>query len=636
MSQDNQRQFEDEYQTIVNTIDVFDIKPANLILKHRTLIDQFIDISTLMFSSQKKVWAVCAICKQVRLVRFGKLNTGIGSTCSSMCKSKLMQLKNQVPSNDITELDLEFELKNPITDNKESLLLPIHTRKLFNLDISQLKPNSNKNIMIRCRECHILKKVVFQNFSKNSGLYCQKCLKKQKNHFLTNQKLNQIDIIKTYQLDEVFNPKDLILKTKTQNELGLNIEKLFQSTSSRQKVYRSCANCGKVDLAVYFNIVRGIQLRCKECSTKIRLNKHIQGLRQTNIQKPKEFWLQQKYGEHGTHILSEQTLPEFWSTNSKFRIDMICGHCQQKWSPIWDTIARGVVSCGCQRGYSINEENLFNYIKTLAPSAEHTGKTRTKIQGYSVDIWIPDQKIAIEYNGLWWHSFNIRGTRDYRKYKGLQESNIRYIGIFEDEWLEKPDIIKTYFKNLLRAQQDQIKLRPQKVEVCYTQGLSQNGVKLLKEHHYIGNTHTIQDCWEIKYNNETIGLVGIGLPSRQNISENYEIKRICLNSSYKIPGVWSYIFKNYIQKYYKKGISITTFSDNRRDLGSLYEKLGFKCIKKNRPDFYWCKGQKREHKSKFKMNDKIRTTGKSEIQYWEDLNYYRVFDCGKTKWRIEI
>ena len=76
---------------------------------------------------------------------------------------------------------------------------------------------------------------------------------------------------------------------------------------------------------------------------------------------------------------------------------------------------------------------------------------KTLIRPYELDIYLPEKKLAIEFNGLHWHSEG-RGKDKYyhlNKTELCEEKNIRLIHIFEDEWLNKPQIVKNRLKNIL-------------------------------------------------------------------------------------------------------------------------------------------------------------------------------------------
>ena len=68
-----------------------------------------------------------------------------------------------------------------------------------------------------------------------------------------------------------------------------------------------------------------------------------------------------------------------------------------------------------------------------------------------LDIYIPSKNIAIEYNGLYWHSEQIRSNTQYHydKWLACKEKNITLIQVWEDVWRDNPQIIKQLLSELL-------------------------------------------------------------------------------------------------------------------------------------------------------------------------------------------
>ena len=56
------------------------------------------------------------------------------------------------------------------------------------------------------------------------------------------------------------------------------------------------------------------------------------------------------------------------------------------------------------------EDEIFNYIKTIY-NWNIVLNSRDIISPYELDIFIPDKKIAIEFNGIYWHS-TMRSNND--------------------------------------------------------------------------------------------------------------------------------------------------------------------------------------------------------------------------------
>ena len=64
-----------------------------------------------------------------------------------------------------------------------------------------------------------------------------------------------------------------------------------------------------------------------------------------------------------------------------------------------------------------------------------------------IDIYCPEHKLAIEFNGLYWHSEKYR-YKDYHLEKTMycEAQGIQLIHIWEDEWVEKQEVVKSLLK----------------------------------------------------------------------------------------------------------------------------------------------------------------------------------------------
>ncbi|MFW6233611.1 MAG: DUF7487 domain-containing protein, partial [Nanoarchaeota archaeon] len=94
-------------------------------------------------------------------------------------------------------------------------------------------------------------------------------------------------------------------------------------------------------------------------------------------------------------------------------------------------------------GYSKAEKDIVEFIKSLKIE-NIIENDREIIKPYEVDIYLPDYNLAIEYNGLYYHSIKFINDKYYHqnKVKLANEKEIRLLHIWEHEWLENPIYIK--------------------------------------------------------------------------------------------------------------------------------------------------------------------------------------------------
>ena len=120
--------------------------------------------------------------------------------------------------------------------------------------------------------------------------------------------------------------------------------------------------------------------------------------------------------------------------------------------------------CNPNKFYSNQEKQLLEYIKSFYKH-EIIENDRKQIKPYELDIWIPDLKLAIEFNGDYWHcNPKIYDEHDIILGKCVSEiwkkdewkkdecinNNIKLITIWEYDWKFRNDIVKRYLKIIIQ------------------------------------------------------------------------------------------------------------------------------------------------------------------------------------------
>ena len=102
---------------------------------------------------------------------------------------------------------------------------------------------------------------------------------------------------------------------------------------------------------------------------------------------------------------------------------------------------------------STGEIEIKDFIKNLGFKVEK-GRNRKLLNGKEIDLIIPDVKITIEYNGLYYHTEKMGKNSTYHLNKTIECHNLGYklIHIFEDEWILKKDLVKNKLKHLLKIE----------------------------------------------------------------------------------------------------------------------------------------------------------------------------------------
>jgi len=286
------------------------------------------------------------------------------------------------------------------------------------------------------------------------------------------------------------------------------------------------------------------------------------------------------------------------------------------------------------------QKEIFEYVKGLLPDEEVIENDRKAIGPKELDIFVPAKKLAIEYCGLYWHS-NAGGKENnyhYNKMMLCYDKGIRLITIFEDEYLDKPDVVLSRIKNALGVSDRVVYARK-----CFIRELTyQQTSVFLDKYHLQGNSLSSMR-FGLFLGSELLQVMTFGHLSRTHTQikgkKTAELKRFACIPGISVVGGASKLFK-YGLKYLKAAEFeyVKSYCDMRfaNIFNTVYTKLGFEllCYTKYTP--HYVKGQKRYRNQGLRKTPEERLTGKTEWQLREEQGYRRIFDCGHRTYIYEI
>lgn len=287
---------------------------------------------------------------------------------------------------------------------------------------------------------------------------------------------------------------------------------------------------------------------------------------------------------------------------------------------------------------SQEELDLVVFIKSI-----YKGEIQESVKGLlpkgEIDIYLPDLKIGIEYNGLYWHSERAGRGKHYHLDKTLKahQAGIRLIHIFSDEWNLKNEIVKNKLRSILGANNSKIYAR--KCIIQEITDLKEKG-KFLDKNHIQGNDRSKVKLG-LYYDNNLIGIMTFSSPrlamGGKPSSRTWELSRYATSAN--VIGGASKLISFFIKNYKPK--LIYSYSDNRWSNLSknLYTSIGFLFKSRSTPGYYYTKDFKeRLHRFNFRKHNLkkmgMNISGKTEKQIMEELKYSKIWDCGVTRWEL--
>jgi len=206
--------------------------------------------------------------------------------------------------------------------------------------------------------------------------------------------------------------------------------------------------------------------------------------------------------------------------------------------------------------------------------------------------------------------------------------DVQLLHIWEDDWMNKREIVKSIILNRLKLIANKISAR--KCLIKYVN--SKDARKFLNENHIQGFSNS-----SIKiglYNgNELVSLMTFGF-RYTNGKKEYELIRFCNKINTVVVGAASKIFKFFL-KNSDEVFEIISYADISLFSGSLYKTMSFRKVSLSEPNYFWVVDDVRRHRfnySKKKLVKQGYNIDKTELEIMYERGYYRVFSCGQEKW----
>lgn len=278
-------------------------------------------------------------------------------------------------------------------------------------------------------------------------------------------------------------------------------------------------------------------------------------------------------------------------------------------------------------GSSHTEQELYEFIVSLDNSAEQ--HNRTILHGKELDIYSEKHKLAIEYNGLYWHSELFKSNDyHYRKTIECKRCGIQLIHVFEDDWLYKRDIVKSRITQLFKRTHNKIYARNTVIREISAKDCNE----FLDSNHIQGSCQS-KYRYGLYYNNELVSVMTFG-KSRFKKNE-FELLRFCNKLYISIVGGASKLFKHFL-KDHPEITSIVSYADRCWSAGNLYEKLGFILIAETAPNYFYIVDNNRENRINYQKHKLVKTGADSNLSEHEIMlqhHMYRIYDSGNLKYQ---
>lgn len=314
----------------------------------------------------------------------------------------------------------------------------------------------------------------------------------------------------------------------------------------------------------------------------------------------------------------------------------------------YSNILRGLSkSCGCDdisHSGSADENEIRDYVISLDSNLKLECHNRQLLEGKEVDIYIPELKLGIEYNGSLYHA-TINGLyadkdKYYHRNKFIlaKEKGVKLLTIFDVDWQSKKEKLKQLIKDLIipckKIYGRNCEVRQVSKEIAlefFTTYHLHNAAKRFLEFNY-----------GLYYNDELLAVMSFSnIRFSKNRENGYELYRYCVKPTYKVLGGAKKLFKYFTKNHSFRNIVCYSYNDYFD--GSIYNHLGFKFDGYTTLSYFWYLGGKEV--SRYKCQPKYlkeaylelynEAVGSKEDYIMKRLGARKVYRCGNTRWLYE-
>ena len=555
--------------------------------------------------------------KNTNLSKYGKINV-----------FQVEEIKDKIKNTNLERYNTEYsiqskEIKDKVKQtnlSKYGTEFPIHNKEIKEkIKKTNLEKYGVENILQSKEIQEKIKKTNIERYGVKNSLQSKIIREKSKQTNLNNlgveyptqsviiqEKIKKINI-ERYGVEHSSQSEEIKEKKKKTNLERLGVEYPAQSKEVRKKYILTCLEKYNSEYPVQSNIIK----------LKIRQTKRIKKYDFFNkLLKIKNIKLLSTYNEYLNN------------DNLKFK----CCKCNTEFEAKYSaSIQHRVLCINCYKkqlcGKSIGELELFNFIKGVYSEFDVINSSRKIIGPLELDIYIPDKKLAIEYNGIYWHNSNIKDKYYHLNKTNLcKDKDIQLLHIFETEWLYKQEIVKSIINSKLNIYENKIYARK-----CIIKDLPNEEYKEFLELNHIQGYISAKIKLGLFYNNELVSCIGIGKSRFKN--NETELIRFCNKLNTTVIGGLSRLIK------YSKVKELISYVDLRYFNGSGYEKAGFELESQSAPGYIYSNGkniltryQCQKHKLFKLLGDKF-DKNLTEEENMLLSNYYKIYDCGMLKYR---
>jgi len=567
-----------------------------------------------------------------------------------MVRSRCFLYIIEIKSSMIIDNKIKIKINNKtLKYYKEKGYENIQNKDIIEINVTDLSRYSRELITIKCDNCDTIKTIrncdYMVVYNKKNKYFCSKCRTESIKCGVKNK----------YGVDNVFQLTEVKEKMKKTNLKNLGVEYPTQN----KEVFEKTKKTNKEKYGSEF-IMQNKDLLNKQQNTNLEKygtkysfqnNEVKEKILNTNIK---------KYG--ASHPFKNK---DVINKSILTKSNNLISNKYSEYNIIKVENNEYTIHCNkCDTDFTIDTQNFRNMIKyktLLCTNCNNIGGytksgfeielqyfikdyyyndilfgNRNIINPLELDIYLPDLRLAFEFNGVYWHN-ELYKSNNYHSNKTelCEKQGIQLIHIYEDDWLYKQEIVKSMILNKLSKNSNKIYARKTEIKEITDNKLIRRFLDANHIQGFVGSKVKIG----LFYDNELISLMTFGnrrvaMGKKETNEDEYELLRFCNKINTNVIGGASKLFKYFVKNYNPN--EITTYADRSHSQGNLYEILGFESQGKTSPNYYYVINGIKQYRFNYRKDILIKQgfdSNKTEHEIMLERKNYRIYDSGNLKFK---
>lgn len=260
-----------------------------------------------------------------------------------------------------------------------------------------------------------------------------------------------------------------------------------------------------------------------------------------------------------------------------------------------------------------------------------TRNNRSVLNGQELDFYLPEQNLAIECNGIFWHSELMGKSKIYHleKTRKAAAAGVKLVHFWDYQFDRSPELVLSMISHIVGKTAKTVGARQ-----CKCVEISANDYRtFLKQNHL---QSSVNSSIKLGLVHDTTLIAVLGLGRSRFTNNEVELHRFAVKTGYHIPGGASKLFHKFLE-IAPECMQVVSYADRDFSIGNLYNALGFHCLGETAPSYLYFKGRTVYNRIAYQKHKLSRLLDQYDpsLTEWQNMQlngYNRFWNTGTLKY----